>query len=78
MQTINFSRAGATNNEDEIALTNSYGFVLDGATGLLKENITNLPSDAQWFVQQWKYFLQQNLQNNSTPLKQILKQGVQR
>lgn len=47
----NFFSCGATNNEDEIAPTNSYGFVLDGATGLLKENIPNLPSDAQWFVQ---------------------------
>lgn len=70
-----FSRSGALHNEDTFSINPNFGFVLDGATGLLKERITQVESDAQWFVVEWKKFLENNL-NSETPLKEILKQGV--
>ncbi len=71
-----FSRSGTTHNEDVFEITPTYGFVLDGATGLLKEKVTNMESDAQWFVNEWKTFLNKNI-TNTKPLHEILKQGVE-
>ena len=48
-------------NEDCVYLCDDFGFVMDGATGLLKENITNCVSDAKWYVEEFKNFLIKNL-----------------
>lgn len=70
-----FTRSGALHNEDSFSIKPRYGFVLDGATGLLKERVTNMESDAQWFAHKWRDFLDKNL-DSGAPLKEILKQGV--
>lgn len=75
MKLNSFTRSGALHNEDIYEITPTYGFVLDGATGLLKENITGMDSDAQWFVHEWKKFLNKNI-TQQKPLNEILKDGV--
>ena len=74
-----FTRAGKgleETNEDCVYLCDKFGFVIDGATGLLKENYSPLNSDAQWFTVRIKQFLVEKLSTN-LPLKQILKECVQ-
>jgi hypothetical protein len=76
MQISGFTKAGSNCNEDVYEITSNYGFVLDGATGLLKTNITTENSEAQWFVKEWKRYLNQHITSYDRDLKDILKQGV--
>ena len=62
-------------NEDCVYLCDDFGFVMDGATGLLKENITNCVSDAKWYVEEFKNFLITNLKTKKN-LKEIMKDGI--
>lgn len=62
-------------NEDCVYLCDDFGFVMDGATGLLKENITNCVSDAKWYVEEFKNFLIKNLKTKKN-LKGIMKDGI--
>ncbi len=62
-------------NEDCVYLCDDFGFVMDGATGLLKENITNCVSDAKWYVEEFKNFLIKNLKTKKN-LKEIMKDGI--
>jgi len=48
-------------NEDIIIIENNYYLILDGATGLGKQNIPNCQSDAQWFVEQFKKYFKKNI-----------------
>ena len=61
MKKIIFSRPAITVNEDTFFVGEDFGFVLDGATGLLKENISPKPSDAQWFVLKISEILQKTI-----------------
>jgi len=70
------SIAKADNNEDACYIDEHIAFVLDGATGLFKERITPEPSDARWFAQQWKKYLQANLPDWSRSLSKIIHQGI--
>ena len=72
-----FSRGGISNykNEDCVYLNDSFGFVLDGATGLIKEKITNSISDAKWYAKEMKNYFIKNLRSNKN-LKEILKDGI--
>lgn len=70
-----FTKEGIIHNEDACAITNNYGFVIDGATGLLNEKVSNMATDAQWFAIEWKNFLQNNL-NSPFSLQEIFKKGV--
>lgn len=76
MRIESFSRSATTHNEDAFGISPTYGFVLDGATGLLKEKVTNMDSDAQWFSHEWKDYLHLHLPNHNKVLKDILKDGV--
>lgn len=40
---------GNAQNEDSVMATRLFGFVIDGASGLYSEKVTNFSSDAQWF-----------------------------
>lgn len=62
-------------NEDCVYLCEDYGFVMDGATGLLKENITGWVSDAKWYVETFKEFLIKKLKE-SKELREIMKEGI--
>ena len=75
-----FTKAGKTieeTNEDCVYLCDKFGFVIDGATGLFKENYSPLKSDAKWFAEQIKQFLIKKLSTN-LPLKQIFKECIQK
>ena len=61
MKIKDFTKPGATHNEDAIYTCEKFAFVIDGATGLLKENISNMQSDAQWFSNSLKAYLIENL-----------------
>ena len=65
-----------TLNEDCVYVCDDFGFVLDGATGLTKENITPEKSDARWFTQMFKQFLKKKLKNENDSIQDILKEGL--
>lgn len=71
------TKGGKSDNENEdcVYLCDDFGFVMDGATGLLKENITNCVSDAKWYVEEFKNFLITNLKTKKN-LKEIMKDGI--
>lgn len=71
------TKGGKSDNENEdcVYLCDDFGFVMDGATGLLKENITNCVSDAKWYVEEFKNFLIKNLRTKKN-LKEIMKDGI--
>lgn len=65
-----------TLNEDCVYVENDFGFVMDGATGLTKDNITPCKTDARWYVQTFKQLLIQKLKDKNVPLKDILTECV--
>jgi len=71
--TTNGSRA---HNEDMMFACENYGFVLDGATGLLDEHITKSESDAKWFAQTIAKYLSIYLTDAKMSLKKVLKQAI--
>lgn len=71
-----FSRSGALYNEDIYEANPNYAFVLDGATGLLKEKVSDMETDAQWYVHEWRNYLIHNIMDNSKTLVQIIKEGI--
>jgi len=76
MKIKDFTKPGATHNEDAIYTCEKFAFVIDGATGLLKENISDMASDAQWFSQTLKKYLIENLTNCSLSIKDIIKNAI--
>lgn len=75
MKQIVYSVAGNGNNEDSYYVENKFGFVLDGATGLLKERITQEKSDARWFALHMTEKLKTLLKENKT-IKEIVSQAI--
>ena len=63
-------------NEDAVFINSKFGFVIDGASGLYKEKITTAESDAQWFSNAWKEYLEKSLTDESKELSQIFRDGV--
>jgi len=76
MKIKQFTMPGQTHNEDAVFVCDKFGFVIDGATGLLKENISSMPSDAQWFSQTLKNYLIEHLPNLSISLKTVIKNAI--
>lgn len=70
------SLAGNKVNEDTAYSADTYGWVIDGATGLNKKNLTKSESDAYWFVNEWNNYLKYNILNNSITLKEIIINGI--
>ena len=71
-----FSLPGANCNEDASFICDDFLFVIDGATGLLKENVTPERSDARWFALRWCEYLKENLPNKSISIKEIVRKGI--
>lgn len=71
-----FSRSGTLYNEDIYEANPTYAFVLDGATGLLKEKVSDMETDAQWYVNEWRNYLIHNIMDDSKTLIQIIKEGI--
>ena len=78
MDTIErISFKGGKFNEDFTASTKNAAWVLDGATGLDKNNYVHKQSDAIWFVQRWQKYLSENIDNFEIKLTEVLHQGIQ-
>lgn len=76
MKTESLTKAGNLNNEDSCYVCKDFGFVIDGATGVFDKNITDMPTDAQWFSNSIKDFLIKNLLNLTKTLKEIMLDAV--
>jgi len=63
-------------NEDAMYVSEKFGFVLDGATGLLKENVSPIKSDAAWFTQTFREFFINNLGDMSKSFQEIVIKGI--
>lgn len=77
MQIKQFTKPAIKINEDTVFACEKFAFILDGATGLLKENITDKPSDAQWFVEKTKEYLIAHLGDTSKSIVEIMKETLQ-
>lgn len=62
-----FTKAGKVINEDAIFACETFGFVIDGATGLAGEKVTPAGSDAQWFAYCLRDYLSANLNGKDIP-----------
>lgn len=71
-----FTKAGLKTNEDTVYTNDNFGFVIDGATGLLKERITDKDSDAQWFAEALKNYLVKNLGNNELSIQEVMRGAI--
>ena len=71
-----FTNTGITLNEDAIYICNDFGFVLDGATGLLKENVSPIASDATWFACTLRDYFIEELKNTNLSLQDIVKNAI--
>lgn len=76
MKVQTFTKPAISVNEDTVFACENYAMVIDGATGLLKENITDRPSDAQWFSETMKDYLVENLGNTSKSIEDIMKDAI--
>lgn len=62
-------------NEDIVGFTKTSAFIIDGASGLTRTNITDFENDVYWYVTQWKQILEANLDTDKS-LKDIMKDGL--
>jgi hypothetical protein len=62
-------------NEDAVGFTKTSTFIIDGASGLTRTNVTNSENDVYWYVNQWKEILEANLDTDKS-LKDIMKDGL--
>lgn len=63
-------------NEDIAYAEDSYGWAIDGATGLNKTNLTGSKGDVYWFVNEWNNYLKDNILDKSKDIKEIVSTGV--
>lgn len=62
-------------NEDTVGFTKTSAFIIDGASGLTRTNVTNSENDVYWYITQWKEVLKTNLDADKN-LKEILKDSI--
>lgn len=78
MKIRQFTRAGQKVNEDSCYICKDYGFVIDGATSVTEQNITNFKSEAQWFSYRFRDYLIEALKNKNQTLSEIVRQGIEK
>ena len=66
------SDKGNAYNEDFVYVTDDFGVLLDGATGLFKEQLTNGNTDAQLFSHQLGRLLCENIGSLSMSLSEVI------
>ena len=71
----NYSGAGKMYNEDRCAFNGDSAWVIDGASGLAGNVITQT-SDAAWYSNWWNEYLVKNANDFSRTLKEVLKDGL--
>ena len=72
----NFSKPGKIYNEDRAAFNKDSAWVIDGASGLAGNVITET-SDAAWYSEWWNNYLLKNANDFSRSLKEILQNGLE-
>jgi serine/threonine protein phosphatase PrpC len=65
-------------NEDIVTVRQDGAWVLDGATGLGDATHTPGKSDGQWYVEQFDAHLRDRIHDTESPLKEIVRQGIER
>jgi serine/threonine protein phosphatase PrpC len=70
------SMPGDKVNEDIAYAEDTYGWVIDGATGLNKINFTGSSGDVYWFVNEWNSYLKENILDKSRDIKEIISEGL--
>lgn len=73
---IDFTRAGREYNEDAHYICEDFGFVLDGATGMAGKKVSDAPSDANWFSNEWREYLKEALKDKTKTIREILREGI--
>lgn len=63
-------------NEDIYGITRIGAFVIDGASALTDKNYTPSGNDVNWMVNWWKRYLEENLDNTSYSIQEIIKEGI--
>lgn len=77
MKHFTFSRAGRAWNEDRVYSCDDFAFVLDGASSLVKDQYSNLNTDAEWCSNWWCEYLKEALKDTTKKIPEILKSGVE-
>lgn len=62
--------------EDLGGHADSCAWVLDGASGAVRADVTDAPSDGRWYVEQFDDFLRANA-DAPVPLPEVLRRGVE-
>ncbi|GAB6169041.1 hypothetical protein JCM1393_15010 [Clostridium carnis] len=75
IKSYGISDRGNITNEDIFNIVENAAWVLDGATGLTKNKISDFESDASWYVDRWNKYLTKNINKNCS-LKDIIKEGL--
>lgn len=63
-------------NEDIYGLTKRSAFVLDGASALSNNSYTPDKNDVSWMVNWWKEYLYLNIDDTTSTIQSILRNGV--
>ena len=65
-------------NEDALLLNGAFCGIFDGATGLTNSApvMSNYPSDAAWFVEESKQYLELHLQDTSQTIQQLCQKAM--
>ena len=76
MEYFKLSYAGKQWNEDCVYVCENYGFVLDGASTLVKQKFSDMHSDAEWYSSTLGNYLKENLDNYSNTLFKTIEDAV--
>ena len=71
-----FTKAGKNWNEDRCYSCEDFAFVLDGATGVSDQKISDKNSDAEWYSNYWCEYLKEALKDKTKPIYEILEDGM--
>lgn len=72
MKNFMFTKGAKDWNEDSGYVCENFGFVLDGATGLLGEKYSDKTTDAEWYSNRWCEYLKTALADLNKPIIDIL------
>ena len=77
MRHFTFSMPGRAWNEDRAYSCEDFAFVLDGASALVKDQYSNMSTDAEWCSNWWCEYLKDALKDTAKTIPEILKTGVE-
>ncbi len=65
-------------NEDIYGLTKMSAYVIDGASALTDRSFTPDGNDVSWMVHWWKGYLDNNIDDMTKTIQEILREGIRR